>query len=84
MLFSTLVLAMSAAGQSSARGLNGDVRSKMSRLDWRGTLVDFSSLEIIQRTLCWSIQTFCLPREWVDPLTNGNVYLVEFISSLGW
>ena len=67
-----------------ARGPNGDVRSKMSRLDWRGTLVDFSSLEIIQRTLCWSIQTFCLPREWVDPLTEGNVYLVEFISSLGW
>ena len=67
-----------------ARGPNGDVRSKMSRLDWRGTLVDFSSLEIIQRTLCWSIQTFCLPREWVDPLTDGNVYLVEFISSLGW
>ena len=66
-----------------ARGQNGDIRYKMPRLNWRGILVDFSCLKLIQRTLCWSVQTFCLPGS-VDPLSNGTGDLAEFISSLGW
>ena len=66
-----------------ARGPNGDVRYRKPWLDWRGTLVDFRRLKHIHRTLCWSVQAFCLPRKRVDTLTNATGYQVEFISS-GW
>ena len=67
-----------------ARGLNGDVRHRMPWLNWRGTLVDLRRLKHIHRTLCWSVQAFCLHRKRVDTLTNGTSYQVEFISSSGW
>ena len=66
-----------------ARGPNGNVRYRMPWLDWQGTLVDFRRLKHIHRTLCWSVQAFCLPRKRVDTLTNGTGYQVEFVSS-GW
>ena len=94
MLFSTLVLAISAAeqlsvGRSNTSALleNGLIRAPEDRmvmldprcLGWIGGVhLSTSVLSKLFRGL------FCLPREWVDPLTDGNVYLVEFISSLGW